>query len=390
MKETDSTDIKKEIPSSFPEPPSVKEFRTEELVMNMGPQHPSTHGVLYLELRLDGEIVVDCKPHIGYLHRSCEKIAENRTYIQFIPFTDRLDYLGSMNNNLGYVLAVEKLLNIQVNDRVHYVRTIIAELNRVASHLVSLGTFAQDLGAYATPMFYCFNDREKIVELFDELCGGRLTYNYMRIGGVQTELPPHAEQYIKEFIKYERAKLKEYNELLTYNAIFLARTKKIGILKPEVAINYSVTGPMLRAAGFKWDLRKDEPYMVYDRFKFDIPTGKAGDSWDRFKVRLDEVGESLKIIEQAIGGMPAGNAVAKVNKVFKTGPSEAYSRTENPRGELGFYLVSDGGLKPYRNKIRSPSFSNLAVLPELIRGLNISDAVCVLGSTDIVMGEIDR
>jgi len=366
------------------------ELRSEEFVINMGPQHPSTHGVLYLELRLDGEIVVDCRPHIGYLHRSCEKIAENRTYTQFIPFTDRLDYLGSMNNNLCYCMAVEKLLNIQVNERVLYIRTIIAELNRVASHLVGIGTFAQDLGAYATPMFYCFRDREQIVQLFDELCGGRLTYNYMRIGGVQTDFPPHAAKVIKDFIKYERKKLKEYMELLTYNAIFLARTKKIGVLKPEVAIEYAVTGPMLRASGVKWDLRKDEPYMIYDRFNFDVPIGKNGDSWDRFKVRLDEISESLKIIEQAIDQLPPGNPVAKVNKVFKGPAGYAYTRTENPRGELGFYLVSDGGLKPYRNKIRSPSFSNLAVLPELIRGLNVSDAVCVLGSTDIVMGEIDR
>lgn len=366
------------------------EFPSEELIVNMGPQHPSTHGVLYLELRLDGEIVVDCRPHIGYLHRSCEKIAENRTYTQFIPFTDRLDYLASMNNNLGYVLAVEKLLNLQVNDRVQYVRTIIAELNRIASHLVSLGTFAQDLGAYATPLFYCLRDREKIIEFFDELCGGRLTYNYMRIGGVQTELPDHTDKFIKDFIKYERQKLKEYNKLLTYNAIFLARTKKIGILKPETAINYSVTGPNLRASGVKWDLRKDEPYMIYDRFEFDVPIGKAGDSWDRFKVRLDEISESLKIIEQAIEGIPAGNAVVKINKVYKAPPGEVYLRTENPRGELGFYIVSDGDTKPYRNKIRSPSFSNLAVLPEMIQGLNISDAVCVLGSIDIVMGEMDR
>lgn len=369
---------------------SPESLSPEELLVNMGPQHPSTHGVLYLELRLNGEIVVDCRPHIGYLHRSCEKIAENRTYTQFIPFTDRLDYLASMNNNLGYVLAVEKLLNVQVTERAQYIRTIIAELNRVSSHLVAIGTFAQDLGAYATTLFYCFRDREKVVELFEELCGGRLTYNYMRIGGVQADIPSHMYQMIKDFIKYERAKLKEYNELLTYNAIFLARTKKIGILKPETALSYSVTGPILRASGIKWDLRKDEPYMIYDRFKFDVPIGKTGDSWDRYKVRLDEISESLKIIEQAIEGIPEGNPISKVNRVFKGPAGETYLRTENPRGELGFYLVSDGGLKPYRNKIRSPSFSNLAVLPELIRGLNVSDAVCVLGSFDIVMGEIDR
>ena len=369
----------------------ASELTSEELIVNMGPQHPSTHGVLYLELKLNGEIVVDCRPHIGYLHRSCEKIAENRMYTAFIPFTDRLDYIASMNNNLGYVMAVEKLLNLQVSERAQYVRVIIAELNRVGSHLLGIGTFAQDLGAYATPMFYCFRDREKIIDLFDELCGGRLLYNYMRIGGVAKDLPPNADKTIRDFIKYERQKLNEYDELLTYNAIFLSRSKKIGILKKEVAINYSVTGPMLRASGVKWDLRKEEPYLVYDKFQFDVPTRETGDSWDRFKVRLEEMLESLKIIEQAIGALPAGNAAVKINKVFKAAAgAETYLRTENPRGELGFYIVSDGGEKPYRLKIRSPSFSNLAVLPELIRGSNVSDAVCVLGTTDIAMGAIDR
>src|SRR3989338_5039087 len=238
------------------------ELRSEEFVINMGPQHPSTHGVLYLELRLDGEIVVDCRPHIGYLHRSCEKIAENRLYTQFIPFTDRLDYLAAMNNNLGYVMAVEKLLNLQVNPRAQYLRVIIAELNRIGSHLVSTGTFAQDLGAYATALFYCFRDREKIVELFDTICGSRLTYNYMRIGGVQNDLPAGGDKIIKDFIQYERKKLDEYDQLLTYNAIFLSRSKKIGILTKEMAIDYSVTGPILRAPGVKWDLRKEEPYSL--------------------------------------------------------------------------------------------------------------------------------
>jgi NADH-quinone oxidoreductase subunit D len=356
----------------------------------MGPQDPATHGVLYLELRLNGEVVVDCRPHIGYLHRSCEKIAENRMYTQFIPFTDRLDYLASMNNNLGYVLTVEKLLNLPVNPRAQYLRVIIAELNRVASHLVGIGTFAQDLGAYATALFYCFNDREKIVDLFNEISGSRLTYNYMRIGGVRLDIPPGTDQMLKEYIKYQRAKLEEYDELLTYNAIFLSRSKKIGILRQETAINYAVTGPILRSSGIKWDVRKEEPYLVYDKFQFDVPVGKSGDSWDRFMVRLLEIKESLKIIEQAIGGLPEGNPTAKVNRIFKPPAGEAYLRTENPRGELGFYIVSDGSEKPYRLKIRSPSFSNLSVLPELIRGLNVSDAVCVLGSMDIVMGEIDR
>ncbi|MBF0503966.1 MAG: NADH-quinone oxidoreductase subunit D [Candidatus Omnitrophica bacterium] len=361
----------------------------ELLTVNMGPQHPSTHGVLYLELKMDGEIVVDCKPHLGYLHRSIEKIAENRTYTQFIPFTDRLDYLASMNNNLGYCLAVEKLLNIAVPDRAQYLRVIIAELNRAVSHLVAIGTFAQDLGAYATPLFYAFRDREKIVDLFDSICGGRLTYNYMRIGGVSADIPARTEQIIKDFIAYERKQLIEYNELLTYNVIFLARSKNIGILSKEVARSYSVTGPMLRASGIKWDIRKEEPYSMYDKFDFDVPVGANGDSWDRFKVRLDEISQSLRIVEQAIGGIPEGNPVSKVNRVFR-GTGEAYVRTENPRGELGFYLVAEGGFNPTRCKIRSPSFSNLGALSELVKGLNISDAVCVLGSMDIVMGEIDR
>ena len=361
----------------------------EELIINMGPQHPSTHGVLYLELKLNGEIVLDCKPHLGYLHRSIEKIAENRTYTQFIPFTDRLDYLASMNNNLGYCLAVEKLLNVEVSPRAQYIRVIMAELNRVASHLVAIGTFAQDLGAYATPLFYAFRDREKIVEIFDEICGSRLTYNYMRIGGLSGDMTAGMDKSIKDFIAYERKMLVEYNELLTYNAIFLARSKNIGILPKELALNYSVTGPNLRASGVKWDLRKDEPYLLYDKFNFEVPTGIVGDAWDRFKVRLEEIAQSLRIIEQALGALPEGNPISKVNRVFR-GTGESYMRTENPRGELGFYIVAEGGFNPYRCKIRSPSFSNLAVLPELIKGLNVSDTVCVLGSLDIVMGEIDR
>lgn len=362
----------------------------EELIINMGPQHPSTHGVLYLELKLNGEVVVDCWPHIGYLHRSCEKIAENRMYTQYIPFTDRLDYIAAMNNNLGYCLAVEKLLKMEISPRVHYVRTIIAELNRIGSHLIAMGTFAQDLGAYATPLFYCFRDREKIVDLFEDLCGARLTYNYMRIGGVRRELPPNAQQVLTEFIKYEREKLKEYDDLLTYNAIFIARTKGIGIMSQDMALDYGITGPMLRSTGFKWDLRKDEPYMMYDKFDFDVPVGEQGDSLDRFKVRLGEIHQSLRIVEQAIGGLPEGNAAVKVNKMYRPVAGEAYCRTENPKGELGFYIIADGSTNPYRLKIRSPSFCNLAALPDLIRGLNLSDAVCVLGSLDIVMGEIDR
>ncbi len=368
----------------------TKKICTEEFLINMGPQHPSTHGVLSLELTLDGEMIRDCTPHLGYLHRSMEKIAENRTYTQFIPFTDRLDYVASMNNNLAYVLAVEKLMKLDIPERAKYIRVIIAELNRIASHLLGIGTFAQDLGAFATPLFYCFREREKIVEIFDEICGNRLTYNYMRIGGVQFDLPKGIDEKIRKFIKYMRAKVDDYDWLLTYNTIFLARSKHIGIIPEDLAISYSMTGPNLRASGVKWDLRKDEPYLVYDKFEFDIPVGRCGDAWDRYKVRLEEIRQALRIIEQAIGALPEGDPTVKAGRIHKPAPGESYCRTENPRGELGFYIVSDGSIYPYRLKIRSPSFSNLAVLPELVKGLKIADIICVLGSLDIIMGEIDR
>lgn len=367
-----------------------KELYSEQFCVNMGPQHPSTHGVLYLDLRLDGEEVIDCITHIGYLHRSIEKIAENRGYTQFIPFTDRLDYVASMNNNLAYVLAVEKLLNLEVSERTKYIRVIIAELNRIASHLLAIGTFAQDLGALATPLFYCFREREKILDIFDELCGNRLTYNYMRIGGVQFDLPEGLDRRIKDFIKYMRPKINDYEDLLTDNPIFLERTKNIGVLSKEAAVNYSVTGPNLRASGVKWDLRKDEPYLVYDKFKFDIPTAENGDVWDRYRVRMDELTQSLRIIEQAIAGIPEGQVTVKLARVFKPAQGEVYFRAESPRGELGFYIVSDGSGSPYRLKIRAPSFSNLAVLRELVKGVKVADVISILGSLDILMGEIDR
>jgi NADH-quinone oxidoreductase subunit D len=367
-----------------------KDIYTEEFLINMGPQHPSTHGVLSLECRLDGEIVMDCTPHLGYLHRSMEKIAENRTYTQFIPFTDRLDYVASMNNNLGYCMTVEKLLKMEVPERAQYIRVIMAELNRIASHLIGIGAFAQDLGAFATPLFYGFRDREKILEIFDEICGNRLTYNYIRIGGVQSDFPEGLDKKINEFIKYMKLKIDDYDQLLTNNAILLARSKNIGCLSKEVAINYSITGPNLRASGIRRDIRKDAPYLVYDRFEFDVPLGANGDAWDRYKVRVEEIRQSLRIVEQAIHALPPGDPTSKAGRIHKPQAGEVYVRTENPRGELGFYIVSDGSATPYRLKIRGPSFSNLAVLPELVKGLKIADIICILGSLDIVLGEIDR
>ncbi len=361
-----------------------------EFSVSFGPQHPSTHGVLHLYLTLDGEVVINCLPHIGYLHRNFEKLCENKTYTQVIPYTDRLDYIAAMNNNFGYCLCVEKLMNVSVPERAEYIRVIIAELNRIASHLLAIGTFAQDLGAFGTPLLYCFREREKIIDIFEAACGNRLTYNYYRIGGVSADVPEDFAREVNDFIAYFRPKLDEYHRLITHNAIFLIRTKGIGILSKEKAVNYSISGPNLRASGVKFDLRKDEPYSIYERFEFDVPTEENGDCWDRYSVRMREMEESLRIIEQAIGKMPQGDFIAKLAKIIKPPAGEIYFRSESPRGELGFYLVSDGTAKPYRLKCRAPSFSNLSVISDLVKGFKVADAVAILGSLDIVLGEIDR
>lgn len=365
-------------------------IETEAFEVSFGPQHPSTHGVLRLQLTLDGEVVVECEPHIGYLHRDFEKICENRTYTQVIPYTDRLDYLGAMNNNFGYCLTVEKLLGIAIPERAEYIRVIIAELNRIASHLLAIGTFVQDLGAFGTPLLYCFREREKIIDIFEAVCGNRLTYNYYRIGGVAQDIPDGFVEKVKGFIKYLRPKLKDYEGLMTNNAILLVRTKGIGVLSREKALDYSITGPNLRASGVGFDLRKEEPYSIYPRFQFDVPARPTGDAWDRYRVRMDEIEQCLRIIEQAIDNIPQGDFIAKVPKMLKVPAGETYFRTESPRGELGFYLISDGTNKPYRLKCRAPSFSNLAVVPDLVRGLKVADVIAILGSIDIVLGEIDR
>jgi NADH-quinone oxidoreductase subunit D len=295
-----------------------------------------------------------------------------------------------MNNNLGYVLTVEKMLKLEVTERAQYIRVLVAELNRIASHLIGFGSFAQDLGAFGTPLLYCFRDREKILDIFDELCGNRLTYNYLRIGGIQADVPPGFDGKIKPFVSTMRKKMDDYDQLLTHNAIFLARSKKIGVLPKDLATSYSVTGPNLRGSGIKRDLRKDRPYLVYDKMEFEVPVGSNGDAWDRFAVRLEEIRQSLRIIEQAIGALPEGNPVAKVGRIHKPPAGDMYLKTENPRGELGFYISSDGSTMPLRLKVRAPSFSNLAVLPELVKGTKVADVICILGSLDVVMGEIDR
>ena len=372
----------------------MAEIRTEEMVLNMGPQHPSTHGVLRLQLVLDGEIVVEVKPYIGYLHRCFEKHCEAMTYPQVIPYTDRMDYLNSMSNELTYAIGVEKLCNIEVPERVEYIRVIMSELQRIASHLVAVGTYGNDAGAF-TPFLYCFMDREKVLELFEMTCGARLLYNYIWVGGLSHDIPKEFITKTKEFIKYFRPRIKQVNNLLSFNKIFVERTANIGILPADVAINAGASGPTLRGSGVKFDLRKNEPYSIYNKFDFDIPVGKGemgtlGDCWDRYMVRVYEMEESLKIIEQAIDNIPEGDVQAAVPKRVKPPVGEIYARTETPKGELGYYIISDGSLNPYRIKARSPSFCNLSLINLISRGYMIADVVMVLGSFDIVLGCIDR
>ncbi len=369
-------------------------LKTEEMVLNMGPQHPSTHGVLRLELVIEGEIIKDVIPHIGYLHRCFEKHCEVMTYPQIIPYTDRMDYLASMGNEFGYVVAIERLMGIEVPERVEYIRVIMAELQRIASHLVAVGTYGADIGAF-TPFLFCFRDREKILTLFEITCGARLLYNYMWIGGVSHDLHPDFIRLAKEFIKEFRPNLKELNDLLTFNQIFIDRTANVGILPAETAINYGITGPNLRASGVNWDLRINDPYSIYDRFDFEIPIGKGeygtvGDCWDRYYMRMLEMEESLRIVEQAIDQIPDGDVSSAIPKRVKPPEGQIYARVENPRGELGYFIISDGSVNPTRVKVRAPSFVNMEIFGELCKGHMVADVVAILGSIDIVLGEIDR
>ncbi|HEY6192923.1 MAG TPA: NADH-quinone oxidoreductase subunit D [Bacteroidota bacterium] len=370
-------------------------IRTEEMILNMGPQHPSTHGVLRLELVVDGEIVVEVIPHIGYLHRCFEKHAEHMTnYQQVIPYCDRLDYLASMNMDLGYALAVEKLLGLQIPERVEYIRVIMAELQRIASHLLALGTYGLDVGAF-TPFLFCFRDRERVLDLFEMTCGARLLYNYIWVGGLSHDLPPGFVDKAKAFCSYFRPNIKELNDLLTYNEIFIKRTANIGILPADAAIAYACSGPMLRGSGVDWDLRRDDPYSIYSRFDWKPEIGKGevgtvGDCWDRYIVRVREMEQSLKIIEQALEQIPEGDVQSAVPRRIRPNAGDVYVRSESPRGEIGFYIVSDGSATPYRVKARAPAFVNLAVCPEICKGYMIADVVAIVGSIDIVLGEVDR
>ncbi len=365
-------------------------LKTEPFVVNMGPLHPSTHGVFRMRATLDGEVVVDIEPVLGYLHRGIEKLAEGRTYKQDIPFTDRLDYVASMSNNLPYVMAVEKLADIQVPQRAEYIRVIMAELQRIASHLLAVGSFTNDLGTFFTPFMYMFREREKIVDLFEMVSGQRLMYNYMRFGGVSHDIPDEFLPALKKFVNQMPGFIDEYDQLLAKNEIVLARTKGVGILPKELAINSSVSGPTLRASGVKWDIRKADPYSVYERFEFDIPTGSVGDCYDRYRVRIEEMRQSVRIIKQAMEQLPQGNVLNKVPLQLRPPVGEAYAHIEAPKGELGFYLVSDGSEKPYRFHIRAPSLLNLTILRQMVVGWKIADVIITLGSIDICLGEVDR
>lgn len=360
------------------------------LTINMGPQHPSTHGVFRMILTLDGETVVACRPVMGYLHRSVEKLAESRTYLQDVIFTDRLDYLAPMTTNLPYAMATERLAGIDPPERAEYIRVIMCELQRFASHCVAIGTFASDVGAFFTPMMYTFRERERVLDIFDQACGARMTVSYIRYGGVARDLTGEAIGMIRSFVDDMDRNIDEFEAMLTTNEIFKARTQKIGILPADTAIAYSITGPMLRAGGMAYDIRRAEPYSVYDRFDFEIPTRQGGDCYDRYLVRVLEMRQSKGILQQALRDLPRGPVMAKVPKVFRPPKGEAYARTESPKGEIGFYLVSDGKTEPYRFHIRAPSFINLGVLSNLVVGHKVADAVVILGSIDIVMGEVDR
>ncbi len=388
---------------------------TSEMTLNMGPQHPATHGVLRLVLDLDGETVVKCTPYVGYLHRGVEKLAEHRTYLQILPLTDRLDYIAAMSSNIGYCVAVEKLFGIKMPERAEYIRTIVSEMSRIANHLLWLATHALDIGAM-TVFLYCFREREKILDLFERLCGARLTVSYPRIGGLKNDVDA---QWLKDLFKFTEefpSRVEQYETLIDQNRIWLRRTKDIGAISAEDAINWGLSGPTLRGSGVPYDVRKVIPYGVYDKVKWEVCTGKNGDVYDRYRVRMDEFRQSNSIIRQCIEQIPEGPIMADAPKftlpakdkvlgdmehmihhfvLITKGPQtapegELYIPTEVPKGELGFYFVSDGSGRPYRMRIRSPSFVHVSALPKLCEGNLVADVIANIGSIDIVLGECDR
>jgi len=367
-------------------------LETSLLEISMGPHHPSTHGVFRMDVKLDGETVVDLQPVFGYLHRNHEKLAENMSYLANMPFTDRLDYFNSMTNNWAYALAAEQLVEIEVPERAEYLRVIMAELTRLVNHVSLVGFFVNDLGALGTPLLYAFREREKILDLFEQASGARMMCNYFRFGGLRCDVPEDWLDECRRVVDRFPAFLDEYEQLLRENEIILSRTQGVGNLSGKLAINAGITGPMLRASGVNYDLRKVDQYGIYGRFKFRVPytDGNVGDCYDRFMIRMLEMRESIEILKQALRDIPEGDIIGKAPKVFKPKPAEAYGRVEGPKGELGFYLIADGTPKPYRYRVRPPSLINLTVLRDMCLGQKIADAVVILGSIDIVLGEVDR
>jgi len=364
-------------------------FDAEEMVLNMGPQHPSTHGVLRVILKLDGETVVGLDCDIGFLHRGVEKIGEHDTYAMITPYWDRLDYVAAVSNDLCYVEGVEKLLQVEVPKRAEYLRVILTELQRIASHLLWLGTHAMDIGA-VTVLLYCFREREEILKIFEDFIGARLTAHAFRIGGLWWDAYPEFEARVRDFLKILPSRIDEYETLLNANRIWLQRTVGIGVLPAAEAINLSLTGPALRGSGVKYDIRKAQPYSAYSDFNFEIPIGENGDTYDRYLVRMEEMKQSAIIIEQALDGLPEGPVMAKVPKIIKPPVGEVYHSIEGPKGELGVYMVSDGTGKPYRMRIRPPSYINLQSLKRMAIGHLVADVVAIIGTLDIVLGEVDR
>ncbi len=377
-------------------------FASEELFINMGPQHPSTHGVLRIVLKADGELILQAVPVIGYLHRCAEKIGESLSPAQYIPYTDRLDYLAAMLNNAAYAMPIERLAGIDVPERGRYIRTILCELSRIASHLVSFGAYGLDMGAF-TPFLYAFREREYIVDLFEEVCGQRLTYSYITIGGPRWDLPEGWVDRCRRFLDYFEPKIDEYNGLLSYNHIFVKRTAGIGVISGDDAIAWGLSGPCLRGSGVKWDLRRSAPYDIYDRFEFEVPVGVdgghdgiprgvvMGDSWSRYFVRILEMRQSVRIIRQALDQMPTdGDFKGKVPRVLKIPAGEIYHEIEGGRGQVGFYIETDGSPVPSRVKVRGPCFCNLSILHHVCRNVLLADIPAIVGSIDVVMGEVDR
>ena len=392
----------------------IQRIGTNTMVLNMGPQHPSTHGVLRVILELDGETVIKATPDIGFLHTGIEKTMESKTYAQVIPLTDRMDYVASLSNNLAYLLTVEKLLDIQAPPKAQFIRVLLTELTRIASHLVWVGSHAHDIGAMSM-LLYAFREREKLLDIFELCSGQRMMTSYFRIGGLAQDIPEGFESKVKEVLETFPDKINDYENLLTKNRIWLNRTVGVGKISPEDAMDWGVSGPILRGCGVGWDIRKSNPYSGYDKFEFDIPIGKNGDVYDRYLVRLEEMRQSLRIVGQALDGIPEGDFVARVQGVvlppkeevlsniealifqfklvvegFSAPVGEVYHSIESPKGELGYYIVSDGSNKPYRIRVRPPCFVNLSALPKMIEGRLIADVVATIGSIDIVLGEVDR